>query len=85
MMQRMTVIPVKPPPKKLDFRTRFLRNPCDDRLSKLTLLKHALDKKMAKELLLQLNKSYMLKKNEHNEPRFSDSDLSLSKVLLQNP
>jgi len=69
------------PARKLSFKSRFLRNPIDERLNKITLLKAALDKKQSKELLSLLGKHYYtpkIKKPEHNN---NESEPNLKQLI----
>ena len=66
--------------RKLSFRSRFIKNPIDERINKQEMLKVALDKKESKELLALLNKTYHDLKPKRLDNNKDDNEINITKV-----
>jgi hypothetical protein len=69
--------------RKLSFRSKFIRNPIDEKLSKDLLLKATLDKTAGKELLGLLYKNYRLTKPPKPTTVTSPSSVNLLQMMEQ--
>ena len=66
--------------RKLSFRSRFIKNPIDERINKQQMLKVALDKKESKEILSLLNKTYHNSKPKRSDNNRDDNEINFKKV-----
>ena len=66
--------------RKLSFKSRFIKNPIDEKISKQQILKMALDKKESKELLTLLDKRYYVSKSKKTDNTKYDYEINIKKV-----
>ena len=66
--------------RKLSFKSRFIKNPIDERINKQEMLKLALDKKESKEILSLLNKTYHDLKPKKLDNNKDDNEINITKV-----
>ena len=70
--------------RKLSFKSRFIKNPIDEKISKQQILKIALDKKESKELLTLLDKRYYVSKSKRIDNTKYDYEINIKKVPYLN-